>query len=169
MINKYWNVIKIDSNKYSSFIVNDLNYEHPFNFTTENISILNTYVSPGYWIRKDIPCLLNDIVNYETKGNLMKINETNEDLYNSSFLKSIGMTKLNEWFFINVPECASNIILNFSFEDESVMNRSWSYPIIFNKEIKLEEDCILWLSGTKNNKKCDHPLQFFNIDLNLLG
>ena len=163
----YWNLIKIDSSKYSSFIVNGLSYEKPFNFTTENIDILDTQVSPGYWNRKQIPSLLKDIVKYETKGNLLKIVSDDENLLKSTFLQSIGMKNLNEWFFINVPESASNIILNFSFEDESVMNREWNYPIPFNKRISLENDCILWLSGYKNNKKCNHPLQSFNISLEM--
>ena len=163
----YWKVIKIDSKKYSSFVVNSLSYEQPFNFTIENIDILDTQVSPGYWRRNEIPSLLDGIVKYETKNNLLKIISDDEKLLDSSFLKSIGMTNINEWFFINVPECASNIILNFSFEDESVMNRKWHYPIVFNKRIELETDCILWLSGTKNNEKCNYPLQYFNIDLEL--
>lgn len=169
---KYWNVIKIDSSKYSSFTINGLTYEQPFNFTTENIDILDTQVSPGYWNRNQIPSLLDGIVDYETKGNLLKINSisSNDDekLKNSTFLKSIGMINLNEYFFINIPSVATDITLNFSFEDESVMYRDWNYPIIFNKKINLETDCILWISGTKNNKKCNHPLQYFNVDIDVV-
>lgn len=162
---KYWNVIRIDSSKYSSFTVNGLSYEHPFNFTTENIDILDTQVSPGYYNRESIPSLLEGIVDYDIKGNLMKINSDDSKLLDSTFLKSIGMTNLNEYFFINIPEAAHDIILNFSFENESVMNREWDYPVVMNKRISLEDDCILWISGTKNNKKCNHPLQFFTVDL----
>ena len=158
---KYWDVVKIDSTKYKSFIVNGFDYEKPFNFTSENIG--NSLISPGFWDRKDIENILQEKLECEINGNMIKI--TKEDKQYETFLKTIGMNNFNEWFFMKIPPQPNQIILNFSFEDDSVMERNWNYPVPFNKEIQLEEDCILWVSGILNNIKINHPLQSFNVQL----
>ena len=158
---EYWDVIRIDSKKFRSFSVNGFSYEKPFNFTSDNLG--NCSISPGRWNRNDIENLIKGKLKYEINGNLLKITETEKTF--ETFLRTIGMKNWNEWFFIRIPDEPSQIILNFSFEDDSVMERSWNYPIPFNKEIALEKDCFLWVSGILNGKKINHPLQRFHVDL----
>ena len=161
---KYWSIIKIDSNKYKSFIVNGFHYEHPFNFTSENIGLCE--ISPGYWERNDIEKLIKGKLEYEINGNMLKI--ISKKSYFDTFLKTIGMNEYGKWFFIQIPPEPNKIILNFSFEDISAMERPWNYPVPFNKEILLENDCFLWVSGMINNEKIRHPLQQFNVDILLI-
>lgn len=166
----YWDIIKIDSKKYKSFVVNGFDYEKPFNFTNENIDIGNgLQISPGYWTREDIPKIVDKKFNFKIDGNKMIVLNNSKTFQKGSFLNSIGMNNFNEWFFIRIPEQPNEIILNFTFEDTSATERAWNYPISFNKEIPLENDCLLWVSGIKNNKeKVNHPLQRFSVKLNLI-
>ena len=159
-------VIKIDSSKHKAFSVNGFTYEKPFNFTEENIKFDNDtkMISPGFWQREDIEKLIKDKLNYEINGNMLKINDE-VIIKKGDFLDTIGMKKTNEWFFINIPNPPNQIILNFSFEGEEAINRPWNYPIPFNKTIELYDDCILWVSGMKNDEKINTPLQNFSVDL----
>ena len=192
---KYWDIIHIDSSVYSSMIVNGFSYEHPFNFTSDNIFTPHGNISPGYWKRDDIPKLLDGLYNYELNGNYMTIfnskvqkpqeklsrtpssekstfrellEESNTVITNESFFQSIGMTEFGKQFFIKVPEESSKIILNFTFENdiEDVMSRKWDYPIPFGKQIDLVSDCYIWVSGRLNDgTKINHPLQHFKMDI----
>lgn len=156
----YWDVVKIDARKYSSFIVNGFSHEEPFNFTSENIAFGNSSISPGKWSRNDIENLLKNKLEFSVNGNMMIVKED----VDGPFLRTIGMKKPNEWFFVKMPEQPQKIILNFSFEEDAC-ERPWHYPVPFNKEIVLKDDCYIWVSGDLNGTKINHPLQQFSVDI----
>ena len=155
----YCSTLKINSKINKSIMINGFSFEQPFNIRDDNNQVNDFRISPGLWKREDIPKLLEGKVKFKLDGNLMTILEEAD----GTFLKAIGMTKINEPFFIKVPEVPDKIILNFSFEEEA-QERPWNYPVQFGKRIELYSDLFIWVSGMISDQKINHPLSDFKVE-----